>query len=258
MYVCMPGFQRKRDTYIHFARGAVSNSLTHIYTYIHTYTHTYTRTHSRWFDHMRDELLKVTSTHLASLDEYENRLTQANAQAALQQEESARNIQALSDRLAAVQSEADTLRHDLDTTSKQVRVLYMYVCMYVGMIWTRLLSIYVFSIYMCVCVCVCVHVCRNDLDTTTEHVCVYVCVYMYMYVYIYIYIYVYMVVVDGCMAAVQSEADTLRHDLDTTSKQVRLPERVSFDRTCMYTYIHTCTHTYIHSSHLYKTCTSLF
>ncbi len=69
---------------------------------------------------MRDELLKVTSTHLAAIDDYEAKLSDAKAQASTQQEDATRTAQALNDKIAVMQGEADILKHDLDTTRKQV------------------------------------------------------------------------------------------------------------------------------------------
>ena len=78
---------------------------------------------NRWFEHMRDELQKVTQSHLDAIDEYEARLQQVKDEAQAKTSEVSAQLRATTEDLAAATSRRDKYKDDLDAASQELQTL---------------------------------------------------------------------------------------------------------------------------------------
>lgn len=78
---------------------------------------------NRWFDHLRDEIQKVTLKHLETVDMYEARMTQMKGEASEAEEEGRAREDAIRRSLEESNGDNDTLRQDLSVTRRQLAAL---------------------------------------------------------------------------------------------------------------------------------------
>jgi chromosome segregation ATPase len=78
---------------------------------------------NRWFEHMRDELQKVTQSHLDAVDEYEARLQQVKEEAQSKTNKVTEQLGSTTEDLAAAKSSRDKYKEDLDSASQHLNNL---------------------------------------------------------------------------------------------------------------------------------------
>ena len=78
---------------------------------------------NRWFDHLRDEIQKVTLKHLETVDMYEARMTQIKNEASEAEEEGRAREDAIRRSLEELNGQNDALRQDLGVTRRQLAAL---------------------------------------------------------------------------------------------------------------------------------------